>query len=471
MLKLFNTLTRKKEAFQALSPPEVLLYTCGPTIYDFAHIGNFRTYVFEDLLRRSLKFFGFKVKQAMNLTDIDDKTIKGANSAGRPLQEYTDFYKKAFFEDLDALGIERAEFYPEATAYIPQMIALIEMLLQKEMAYRGLDGSIYFSLAKFPSYGKLSHLKLEDLQEGASQRVLLDSYDKENAADFVLWKVYDEKRDGKIFWPSPFGPGRPGWHIECSAMAMSLLGETIDLHCGGVDNIFPHHENEIAQSEAFSGKPFVRFWLHSEHLLVDNKKMSKSLKNFYTLRDLLAQGYDPRQVRYLLLQTHYRTQLNFTFEGLEAAGKSLRRIFDFIERLKQIKIEKPGMRIEAVLDSAKEKFTSALSDDLNISVALSSLFDLIREINFLCDRDKLGFAEANMVLVFLDQIDQVLGVMEIFKEKKESFPEEVRQVFEKRNLARSQKDFLEADRLRDRLLEKGYVIEDTPAGPVLKKKI
>ncbi|NGX47804.1 MAG: Cysteine--tRNA ligase, partial [Chlamydiae bacterium] len=265
-MKLYNTETRQKEKIVPLEDNKIRMYTCGPTVYNFAHIGNFRTYIFEDLLRRTLKYFGFALTQVMNITDIDDKTLAGAIHENKTLKEYTKLYEEAFFKDLQTLNIEKVEHYPFATDFVPKMIEIIQGLKDKGIAYRGGDGSIYFSIGKFPSYGRLSHLNLEDLKAGASERVGTDEYDKENVADFVLWKAYDPKRDGQIFWESPFGKGRPGWHIECSAMAMDLLGKTIDIHVGGVDNIFPHHENEIAQSEAFSGKPFVKHWLHSEHL-------------------------------------------------------------------------------------------------------------------------------------------------------------------------------------------------------------
>ncbi len=333
-LQFYNSEARQKQEFNPMMNNNVRMYSCGPTVYHFAHIGNFRTYVFEDLLRRTLKFFGYQVTQVMNLTDVDDKTIRGAVESNQSLIDYTQPYKNAFFVDIQTLGIERVENYPAATDYIPHMIDFIQKLLEKGIAYKSKDKSIYYAIDKCPSYGRLSHLKLEDLQVGAGDtRIASDEYDKENVGDFVLWKAYDQKRDGHIYWDSPFGPGRPGWHLECSTMAMYLLGETIDLHVGAVDNIFPHHENEIAQSEACSGKQFVRYWLHAEHLIVNHKKMSKSLGNFYTLRDLLRKGYTGMQVRYMLMHIHYRTQLNFTFEGVEGAKTSLHRLNDFIVRM------------------------------------------------------------------------------------------------------------------------------------------
>lgn len=350
-LKIYNTETREKEEVIAKEGNLIRMYTCGPTVYNFAHIGNFRTYVFEDLLRRTLHFFGFEVIQAMNLTDVDDKTIKGALEEGVSLDAFTERFKRAFFEDLQTLNIEPVEYNPEATRYIPEMIEIIEKLVKEGTAYKAADGSIYFAIRKFPSYGRLSHLQLSELKEGASG-VSSDEYDKENASDFVLWKAYDETRDGEIFWESPFGRGRPGWHIECSAMAMKLLGKTIDIHVGGVDNLFPHHENEIAQSESYTCCRFVRYWMHCEHLLVEHRKMSKSLGNFFTLRDLLEKGYSGKEVRYMLLQTHYRTQLNFTFTGLSSVRATLERLSDFIRRLQAIRHEKMHKALDIILEKA-----------------------------------------------------------------------------------------------------------------------
>jgi cysteinyl-tRNA synthetase len=465
MLKLFNTESREKEELHA-PHGRVKMYTCGPTIYDFAHIGNFRTYVFEDILRRAIQFFGIGIEQAMNITDIDDKTIRGAIAKKIPLKEYTEPFRKAFFEDLHALNIQKVEHYPAATDYIPEMIEMIETLMEKGFAYKSQNGSIYFSLRKFPSYGKLSHLNLADLKVNASGDNEADEYDKDNIADFVLWKAYDAERDGQIFWESPFGPGRPGWHIECSAMATKLLGDTLDIHCGGVDNMFPHHENEIAQSECCSGHRFVRLWMHAEHLLVDHKKMSKSLGNFYTLRDLLKKGYTGPEVRYLLLSTHYRTQLNFTFAGLDAARASLQRVADLIARLRTTQ----GHHMStATLDRAKARFKAALADDLNVSVALAALFDLVRELNVLCDENKLGQNEAQDALALLAQWDQVLAVLPLHK-KDDDIPTDLLRLLELRETARRDRNWSLSDQMRDQILSHGYVIEDTPAGARLKKK-
>ncbi|MES2199073.1 MAG: cysteine--tRNA ligase [Chlamydiota bacterium] len=466
-LVLYNTESRTKIAVTPSSGDTILLYTCGPTVYNFAHIGNFRTYVFEDLLRRSIKFFGMKVRQVMNLTDIDDKTIKGALAKGSSLAQYTKPYIEAFFEDLHTLGIERAEHYPAATDYIADMICIIERLLEKSMAYVGEDGSIYFKISSFPNYGRLSHLHLSELKTGASNRIG-DEYDKEEAADFVLWKAYFQERDGMIFWESPFGKGRPGWHIECSAMAMKILGESIDIHVGGVDNIFPHHENEIAQSEAFSGKTFVCHWLHAEHLLVDHKKMSKSLGNFYTLRDLLQKGYTGQQVRYVLLQTHYRTQLNFTFAGLDAAAASVQRIVDCVERLQSIKQDASHGLVSLVVKKMEEKFRGALADDLNISSALSYLFEAIREINVICDEEKIGKLEAEAALAVIYRLDSVLGILSL--EEEEQIPLALQEALAKRQKAREEKNWTVADECRIFIASQGYKIEDSKEGARLKKQ-
>lgn len=467
-LRFYNTVTRQKEVFKPLSDDHVRMYTCGPTVYHYAHIGNFRTYVFEDLLRRTLKFFGMQVTQVMNLTDVDDKTIRGAIAKGISLDAFTQPYKDAFFEDVKTLSIEPAEHYPAATDYIPQMIQMIQVLLDNGVAYQGGDGSIYYAIKKFPHYGCLSHLHLEELQVGASERVAADEYDKDNVSDFVLWKKYDPIRDGKIFWESPFGPGRPGWHLECSAMAIALLGETIDIHVGAVDNIFPHHENEIAQSEACTGKKFSNIWMHSEHLVVDHKKMSKSLGNFYTLRDLLEKGYTGPQVRYMLLQTHYKTQLNFTFVGLEAAKGSLQRLNDFIQRLHTIDQANDSNAVVPLIQKAYKGFVEALADDLNISVALASLFELVREGNALCDSNRIGQKEAQEVIALLKQFNSVLGVL-TFDKATDEIPADLKEAFDRRLQARKEKNWALSDQMRDFIMARGYLIEDTQQGPRLKK--
>lgn len=468
-MKLYNTESRTKETFVPSADGLVRMYTCGPTVYNYAHIGNFRTYVFEDLLRRTLKFFGMQVEQVMNITDIDDKTIRGARAEKISLKAFTERYRLAFMDDLKTLNIETVEHYPLATDFIPKMIEIIQKLLQAEVAYLGADGNVYFAIHKFPTYGRLSHLHLDELKACASERVAQDEYEKDHISDFTLWKTYDPERDGEIYWQSPFGPGRPGWHIECSAMALAILGETLDIHVGGVDNMFPHHENEIAQSEAFTHKCFSRYWLHAEHLLVDHKKMSKSLGNFYTLRDLLQKNYTGPQVRYLLLQTHYRTQLNFTFAGLDAAAKSLERISDFIARLRTISTQLSHGFVTPLLDKTVKAFSEALGDDLNISPALAALFEMIREVNTLCDTQKIGKEEADEVLKFLAKVNAVLGVLPLDEEESE-IPAHLLKLLEKRQQARKEKNWALSDACRDELLAFGYLIEDTPAGSRLKKK-
>src|SRR3989338_3545310 len=386
MLKFHSTLTRKKEVFRTVKEGKVQMYTCGPTVYNFAHIGNFRAYVFEDLLRRYLKYKGYEVRQVMNLTDVDDKTIRDSQKEGISLKEFTERYGKAFFEDIKTVNIEPAEVYPKATEHINEMIQLIQVLLDKGIAYKSSDGSIYYSISKFKGYGSLAHIKVKELKAGA--RVKQDEYEKEQASDFALWKAWDES-DGDVYWNSQFGKGRPGWHIECSAMSMKHLTkafesgnfdaekfESIDIHTGGVDNIFPHHEDEIAQSEGCTGKKFVNYWLHCEHLMVDGKKMSKSLGNFYTLRDLLAKGHNPKAIRYALMSTHYRKPLNFTFEELEAANTAVKKL----EELK-LYLDNSDGRAKAGKTTAKaaRDFEEAMDDNLNISAALAAVFNLATE--------------------------------------------------------------------------------------------
>lgn len=466
-LILYNSLTRKKEEFRPLIDRQVKMYTCGPTIYHYVHIGNLRTFIFEDLLRRTLKYFGYQVTQVMNLTDVDDKTIRGALAAKVSLNAFTSTYKDAFFEDIKTLKIEPVEHYPMATDYIPQMIEMIQTLLKKGMAYTGGDGSVYFPIRKFANYGCLSHLKMDELKAGASERVSSDEYEKENVSDFVLWKALDSTRDGDIYWESPFGKGRPGWHMECSAMANSLLGETIDIHMGGIDNLFPHHENEIAQSEACNEKTFAKLWMHAEHLVVDGKKMSKSLGNFYTLRDVLARGYTGTQMRYMLLHTHYKTQVNFTFAGLDALKGSLQRLQDFIYRLNNYQ-DGAGGGLKPHKEQVEQEFAKGLADDLNISHSLAAMFDFVREVNGLMDEAKLSKKEVEEVLQLLKRFNAVLDILD-FSDQELEIPADVRRLFDLRLQARKEKDWSGADQLRQQILETGYIIEDSPTGARLKK--
>jgi len=462
-LKLYNTLTRKKEIFKPIKDKIVNLYTCGPTVYDFAHIGNFRAYICSDILKRYLKYSGYKVKHVMNITDVDDKTIKGANKEGISLKEYTGRYEKLFFEDLETLNIDKADIYPRATENINEMTAIIKKLLKNKIAYKSEDGSIYYGISKFKDYGKLSHTKVKQLKEGA--RVKQDSYEKDELKDFALWKSYDSE-DGNVFWETEIGKGRPGWHIECSAMSMKYLGNHFDIHGGGIDLVFPHHENEIAQSEAFSGKKFVNYWFHNEHLLVDGKKMSKSLGNFFTLRDLLQKGFNQKAIRYLLLSANYRIQLNFTEDAVKGAENAVRRLRDFIIKLNEIKSDYYNKGIKKAIDKTKKGFENAMDDDLNVSNALAFIFDFLKEINTLMMKNKIGKNDVNKIISLMNDFDEVLGVLE---EKEERLPPELKKMIDEREQARKEKDFVRADKIRNELKEKGIILEDTKDGVRWKK--
>ncbi|MCX7817970.1 MAG: cysteine--tRNA ligase [Kiritimatiellae bacterium] len=464
--RFFNTLTRTIEPFEPLEGTTVRMYTCGPTVHDYAHIGNFRAYVFEDLLRRVLKFHGWGVRQVMNLTDVDDKTIRKSRAAGLPLREYTARYIAAFFEDLDALRIERAEHYPAATDHVPDMIRLIERLIAGGFAYRSEDGSVYFRIERFPAYGRLARLDLSGLKPGA--RVAQDEYEKEHVGDFALWKAWDES-DGDVAWDSPWGRGRPGWHIECSAMSMRYLGESFDIHTGGQDNIFPHHEDEIAQSEAATGRPLARFWLHCAHLIVEGRKMSKSLNNFFTLRDLLERGWTGREVRYVLLGTQYRQSLNFTFDSLGAARAALRRLDEFRERLQECAGGAVAGALPAWAAGAPDAFRAALADDLNISGALGVLFDLVRDGHRAMDAGALEPAGAAALLALLADWDRVLAVL---RPEGESAADDavVQELLCRREAARKARNWAEADRLRAELAARGWLVQDTPQGPKLRRR-
>jgi len=469
-IRFYNTLGRRLEEFAPAAAGEAKLYTCGPTVYNTVHIGNLRTFLFEDLLKRSLEFLGYRVTHVMNLTDVDDKTIRGAQEQDVPLDEFTAPYIDAFFSDLETLGVARADAYPRATRHVPEMIEMIGKLIERGHAYLS-DGSVWFRIASDDDYGKLSGFRLDEARQG--DRVASDEYEKEDVRDFVLWKG---AKPGEPTWDSPWGPGRPGWHIECSAMSAKYLGETFDIHCGGVDNIFPHHENEIAQSECATGKPFVRTWLHSEHLIVEGQKMSKSLGNFFTLPDLLAKGCSPRALRYLLLSVHYRQKLNFTFAGVEAAASALKRVDEFVFRVRNAREagerqEKLQRRIEALL----EGFGASLADDLNISSALAELFDFVRDVNVMVDRSELGAGDIARVLDALERIDSVLGV--IFFEDRGAqgaapagpTDAEIEALIVERREARARKDFARADEIRRELAAQGVVLEDTPQGTRFKR--
>ncbi|MEM3374170.1 MAG: cysteine--tRNA ligase [Candidatus Woesearchaeota archaeon] len=465
VLKFYNTLTRQKEEFKEINPGQVRIYSCGPTVYNFAHIGNMRSYVFSDMLRRYLKYKGYEVIHVMNLTDVDDKTIRDSQKEGVSLKEFTERYTKYFFEDLETLNIEKVEYYPKATETINEMIEISKRLLEKGIAYKSEDGSTYFSVSKFKDYGKLSKINVENLKEGA--RVKQDEYEKESAKDFALWKSYD-KSDGDVYWETELGKGRPGWHIECSAMSMKFLGQSFDIHTGGIDLIFPHHENEIAQSEAFTGKKFVNYWLHCEHLLVDNEKMSKSKGNFYTLRDLLNKGYSAKAIRYLLMATHYRQKLNFTFSGLESAENTIKKFKEFMLRLKNIeeKNNNNNSKVNELIKKAKQDFENAMDDDLNISEGLAVIFEFMNQINKLIADNNLSRNDALKVFNLMMEFDKVLGILDFSEEK---IPEKVLELVKKREEARKNKNWKLSDELREEIKKLGYYVDDSGEKSIVKK--
>jgi cysteinyl-tRNA synthetase len=467
-LKLFNTLSRSIQDFVPLDPAgkKVGMYCCGPTVYDFAHIGNWRTFVFGDLVRRTLEFKGYTATHVMNITDVEDKIIKHVRETKTSLREFTGKYEAAFLEDLKTLNCLLPHHTPHATGHIADIISLIEKLVQRGIAYKAADGSVYFSIEKYRgcggTYGQLLKLNFDEMKAG--ERVKSDEYAKESVADFALWKARVPE-DGDVFWPSPWGEGRPGWHIECSAMSTKILGPSFDLHLGGEDLIFPHHEDEIAQSEGATGKPFVKYWLHGAFLLVEGKKMSKSLGNFFTLRDLLAKGFTGREIRYALLTAHYRETFNFTLEGLQGARASLARIDECVSKLREI--EKAGNWTSAHPDAEiLKKFATTLDDDLNVSAAWAVVFDWVREINRRIATNSLTAAEAATALATWANFDIVLG-LEL--RHSDNLPEEILALGFARQEARKRKDFKRADAIRDELKAKGWAIEDTPKGPKLKK--
>jgi cysteinyl-tRNA synthetase len=463
-LKLFNTLSRSVQEFVPIDPEKkkIGMYCCGPTVYDYAHIGNWRTFVFADLVRRAFEFQGYDVKHVLNITDVEDKIIKRVRENKTTLREFTGKFETAFLEDLKALGCREPHQTPRATEHIAEIIALIEKLVARGLAYRAADGSVYFSIEKYRGcgciYGQLLKLNFDELRPG--ERVSDDEYEKESVADFALWKAHVPD-DGDVFWPSPFGEGRPGWHIECSAMSIKALGETFDLHLGGEDLKFPHHEDEIAQSEGATGKPFAKFWLHGAHLLVEGKKMSKSLGNYFTLRDLLAKGFTGREVRYLLLTAYYRETFNFTLEGLNAAKSSLARIDECIGKLREIASQTaaPDPKLVAA-------FSAAIEEDLNISAAWGEVFKWVTETNRRIAENSLSVNEAAAALAAWEKVDSVLGIGTRGETEASA---EILALAEVRTAAKKAKDFKKSDAIRDELKAKGWVIEDTPKGIKLKK--
>ena len=448
-LKIYNSLTRKEEQFEPLNKNNVGLYTCGPTVYNYAHIGNYRAYVFSDMLKRYLKYSGYEVNHIMNITDVDDKTIRESQKEGKSLKDFTEFYTKALFDDRDSLNIIPANTYTKATEYIEEMVKIIETLIDKGYAYKTDDGSVYFDIKKDKEYGKLSHFNLSDLKENADGRLKKDEYEKENAQDFALWKAYDEN-DGDVFWNTSIGKGRPGWHIECSAMSMSNLGDSFDIHTGGVDLMFPHHENEIAQSECSTGKSFVKYWMHNEHLMVDGKKMSKSLGNFYTLKDIVEKGINPLAFRYWLYMGHYRTNVNFTIEGVLSAQTALSRLYSAYNNL--------GENTGKINDEYVIKLKESMDNDLITSIALSLIWELLKDSQ-ISDKDKKA--------TLLD-MDQVFG-FGLDKIKKDIIPSEIENLSKEREQARIDKNWSKSDELRDKIKELGYEIKDTENGTLISK--
>ena len=449
---LYNTLSKEKEEFKAIGGKEVRMYSCGPTVYNYPHIGNYRAYVFADTLKRVLEYSDYKVNHIMNLTDVDDKTIHNSQKEKKTLKEFTEFYTEEFFKDIKSLNILPPTKFTKATDYVDEMVEIIKKLIANRLAYKSEDGSIYFDIRKFPNYGKLSGMVLEKQKDNASGRIISDEYDKENAQDFALWKAWDEK-DGEVFWDTEFGRGRPGWHIECSAMSMTNLGEELDIHTGGVDNIFPHHENEIAQSEGATHKQFVKYWMHNEWVLVDQKKMAKSANNFFTLRDITDRGISPIAYRFWLLMANYRTRVNFVWDALEGAETALKRLYGLYLSL--------GSEVGQVHEVYQQKFADFVTDDLNTPQAVALLWDVIKDGN-MSDADKKA--------TILD-FDKVLGLgFADLKEAEEiSIPEEVLKLVEEREEARKNKDFTKSDELRKKINDLGYEVKDTSDGQKVLK--
>ena len=466
MLRIHNTLSGQLEEFRPLAEGEVKFYYCGPTVWDYGHIGNFRSAIGADVLRRYLKFKGLRVTQAMNITDVDDRIITKAQESGKTIDDYTQKYIEAFWEDFDALGCERPEVAPRATKHIPEMVALVKKLKERDHAYQS-DGSIYYRIKSFPDYGKLSKINFEGNIEGGSERVDTDKYDKEDARDFALWKA--PNRPNEPAWDTEIGRGRPGWHIECSAMSMKYLGETFDLHLGGIDLVFPHHENEIAQSEGATGKQFVRYWLHFEHLKVEGETMSKSKGNYYTFRDLTDKGFSPAAIRYFLLSVPCRKQLNFTFDALHGAEKTVESLRDFRVRLEEAKTEAGrNNELHDATQQALTEFEAGMDDDLNTSVALAAVHELTREVNTALARRILREDNRREIIAAIERIDSVLNV--IGPPQREMLDEEIQKLIHERQEARHRRDFARADEIRKQLAERGIVLEDTKDGVRWKRK-
>ncbi len=468
-LRLYNTLSRQKEEFVPITENEVKMYVCGPTVYNYVTIANLFAYIYPDILHRYFVYQKYNIKHIMNLTDVDDKTIKTSQEQSLSLDEFTQTYIDAFLQDLKDLNIQSPSQLTRATEYIPEMIKIIQKLLDEKYAYIGQDHSVYFSIVKFPEYGKLAHLDTSGLKVGF--RIDHQEYDKDNAADFVLWKARTPQ-DGDNYWPSPFGEGRPGWSIECSAMSMKNLGPTIDIHTGGVDLIFPHHENEIAQSECYSQQQFVHYWLHNEHILINGQRMGKSLHNFYNLQDVKNNKFSGRDLRYLYLGCHYRSKLNFTWDSLQAAHNVLKNIDNFVLRLRNVKIETPNIpanSYESLFVSSENQFFDAIEDDLNTPKALAVMHNLIKKINILIDDDKIGQRIAEKTIELLEKFDHILGVIFVEIQSKSTIPATIEELAKKRQQARKKKDFKKADEYRQQIENAGYAVEDKDNQYIIKK--
>ncbi|MBH59038.1 MAG: cysteine--tRNA ligase [Thaumarchaeota archaeon] len=462
-LTLFNSLGKTKEQFKPKNEDEVTVYCCGPTVYDYAHVGNLRTFLFEDVLIRFLEFKGYKVKFVMNITDVDDKTIKAAKNNNTTLKEYTNRFTDEFFKDLQSLNVKEAVKYPRATDYIKDIESHIIKLQVEEYCYER-NGSYYYAINKFSRYGNLSGLEVNN--EKNKTRLNEDEYTKDNAQDFALWKAWD-KDDGDVYWEGELGKGRPGWHIECSVMSTKILGEEIDIHAGGVDLIFPHHENEIAQTEAVTNKRFVRYWIHSEHLIVEGKKMSKSEGNFFTLRDLLDKGYDAKNIRFLLISSHYRSQLNFTFDGINQAKESINRIQETYSKILECKPEiGTNTEISIATKESKKAFEEALDDDLDMPKALASIFKFIRNINKYLETKQVSEENKSEIIDYFETIDKILGIL---SNKTIEFDDGIKELIEQRDKAREKKDWKRSDEIREELRNKGFIVEDTEEGTRIKR--
>jgi cysteinyl-tRNA synthetase len=464
-MKLYNTISRQVEELIPLDGNKIKMYFCGPTVYDFAHIGNFRTFVMSDVLHRYLKFRNYEVTFVMNLTDVDDKTIRGAMREGISLKEYTDKYTKAFFEDIEAIRIERATYYPRATETIRDIVEFIKVLLDKGHAYKASDG-VYFDISSFDRYGELSKLRKSNIKPGASGRVSLDEYSKDDIVDFALWKGWKEE-DGDVYWETEIGKGRPGWHIECSVMSTKYLGDTLDIHGGGVDLIFPHHENEIAQSECKTGKKFVRYWFHVEHLMVNGRKMSKSEGNFFTLRDLVKKGYSPKAIRLVLVSTHYRKPLDFTEEKIKQAENTIKDLEIFIAKMKKVYQKNKNVKPTKlnVIKDAEERFISSMDDDLNIPESLGVMFSLISEFEN-TDIASISSEEAGEILKFMENVKEIL---DFFDMNIDDVPQDILRMVEERENLRKNKEFSKSDEIRSKIVGMGYDIIDTKIGSLVVK--